>query len=154
MWYTGGGGRSAVSVVGKSGVVNLACFLSGKSEVDIGVVVGMAGGGVGTVGLGRVLKVDVAGRTLFLAIRMILLLGNISMGSEGIVVAGDDMSVGTWVVSSGTVGWTWEVGAVSSSSKGSVSSPDAKSGNSGTRGMMGETTVEDKEPSTSESDIE
>ncbi|MCO6517307.1 MAG: hypothetical protein J6586_12610 [Snodgrassella sp.] len=57
MWYTGGGSADSDSVVvGESGVVNLARFLSGKSEVDTGVAVGMAGGGgVGTVGLGRVL---------------------------------------------------------------------------------------------------
>jgi hypothetical protein len=56
-------------------------------------------------------------------------------------------------MSVGTVGWTWGVGAVSSSSKGSVSPSDAKSGNSGVGETNGEAAVEDTEPSSSESDI-
>jgi hypothetical protein len=56
-------------------------------------------------------------------------------------------------MSVGIVEWTWGVGAVSYSSKGSVSSSDAKSGNSGVGETRGETAVEDVEPSSSESDV-
>ena len=63
------------------------------------------------------------------------------------------MSVGTRVISSGIVGWTRGVGAVSSSSKGSVSSSDANSGKSGVGETSGEKAVEDIEPSSSESEM-
>ena len=61
-------------------------------------------GGVGNLGTVGILKVEVAVRTLFLAPMVVLLRGNISFGYEGIEVAGDDISVGARVTSSGAMG--------------------------------------------------
>jgi hypothetical protein len=85
---------------------NLIRFLSGNSEVDMHVVAGMAGGGVGNIGIVGTLKVDVIGQTLFLGPIVVLLRGNISLGSDGTVVAGDDVSVGVQVISGGAIGET------------------------------------------------
>lgn len=127
IWYSGGGGRSKVSVMGDTGVVNLARFLSGKSELGVGIVVGVADG-VGNVGTMEILGVGVTRRTLFLSPMTVLRRGKHKSRFWETEVVGDDGSEGALVTAGGAIGEIWGVGATSSSSKGSVSSPDAKSG--------------------------
>lgn len=133
-WYTGGGGRSKVSSLDEAGKVNLARFLSGRGDRGGGgVVVVHMTGGVGGVGIMGTLKVEVTGRTLFLAPTTVFLRGNMSKGSGVMEVLEDGVSVDARVTCGGAKGNVCGVGAVSSDSNGSVSSSTAKGGNTGTR---------------------
>ena len=151
-WYTGGGGRSKVSSLGKAGKVNLARFLSGRGDIGVVVVVVHMTGGVGGVGIVGTLKVEVTGRTLFLAPTTVFLRGNMSKGSGVMEVLEDGVSVDARVTCGGAKGNICGVGAVSSDSNGSVSSSTAKGGNTGTRGTGGTTTLVDMASSKSVSE--